>query len=87
MSETRCTCGAGHSTFGQCMRAKGIQFVSIPQHEAIRKWDGELDSYEKARLNGLQPKSTKQFDTNMAYAISDKIGEAYRHGETDLLAA
>lgn len=85
MSGTRCTCGAGHATFGACLRAKSLQFVDIRQHERTLAWDGELDAYEGARRNGLQPASTKIRDTKMAYALSDIKDEPYRHGETDLL--
>lgn len=78
MTETRCTCGAAHATFGECMRAKGIQFMGVATHVAVKKWDDNLESYRVARKNGLQPASTKQKDIDYAWSVSNRRGEPFR---------
>jgi len=78
MMGIRCTCGKGCPTFGACLRGKRITIGDPVTREAVKRWDGNLDSYEKARRNGMQPASTRQRDIDAAWSISDKIGEAYR---------
>ena len=58
-----------HKSFGECLRAKGIQ-LSPAVNEGYagnqKKWDRELDNYESAVRQGLEPRSTKQWAVDQA---------------------
>jgi hypothetical protein len=80
--ETRCTCGAGHETFGACIRAKGIRVAycqSAKGHDYSRQkaWDRELSEYASARAQGVQPGGTTIDQTRMALEISERQGSAF----------
>lgn len=76
MEGTRCTCGAGHETYGACLRAKGLHIGQIDRTEQAR-WDREIQEYRSARRQGVQPPSTKLADIRSAMEISETIGKAY----------
>lgn len=85
LSETRCTCGAGHATFGACMRDKGFRVgycQSANQHDytRARKWEHELATYADAVGQGIQPAGTLLHQTRAALDISDKTGAAFNAG-------
>lgn len=59
-----------HASFGECLRAKGIQLspqVSDGYSTRQKAWDRELDSYDSARRQGLEPRSTKQSAVDQAF--------------------
>ncbi len=61
-----------HKTFGECMRAKGIQLnPNLSDSQTQRNWDRELDNYEKAVSNGLQPEGTSQAAVDRAWAEAE----------------
>jgi hypothetical protein len=79
---TRCTCGAGHSTFGACVRAKGIRIgycQSAKGHDYSQQkaWDRELDLYRDARHQGIQPGGTSTIASQFAIEASNRTGEAF----------
>jgi hypothetical protein len=76
MSGTRCTCGAGHSTFGACMRAKNIHIGDLG-HGVARRWDSDLDAYADARKAGIQPSGVDRKSVDRAVRISEASGEAF----------
>jgi len=45
-----------------------------------KKWVGELDSYQEARSQGIQPAGTTMKAINEAKAASDTLGTAYDAG-------
>lgn len=52
-----------HKTFGECLRAKSLQLsphVNDSYSTRQNAWDSELNHYEKAVKNGLDPVSTKR---------------------------
>jgi hypothetical protein len=52
-----------HGSFGECVRGKGLQIspaINDSYGSRQRTWDKELDSYESAVRQGLEPVSTKQ---------------------------
>lgn len=57
-----CGCGAGHPTFGACMRAKGLQVQPPSVHGAVQAWDSRLADFATCVRNGVTPKSTKRPD-------------------------
>lgn len=77
MSEgTRCTCGAGHETYGACIRAKGLHIGQVDRTEQSR-WDKEISAYRDARKQGVQPMSTKLPDVQAAMELSNQTGRAF----------
>ena len=82
MSETRCTCGEGHPTWGACIRAKNLRVSycqSVIGHDRSRanKIERELDLYASARRQGIQPTGTGTQATRDALDISDQTGRAF----------
>lgn len=82
----RCSCGAGHETFGACIRAKNIT-VSYCQSargldaSAEKAKERELAAYQAARRQGIQPASTFTRDIQHAVEMSDRTGSAYDAGK------
>lgn len=79
---TRCTCGAGHATFGQCLRAKNIRVGYCRSTIGLdrtrqQRWDAELQLYADARRQGIQPDGTSTAQTRHALEASDVAGRAY----------
>jgi hypothetical protein len=75
--DKRCGCGAGHETFGACMRAKRIQ-VGGPDHMHFVRRAKMLGRYEAARREGIQPQSPLTRHVARAVQRSDRDGVAYR---------
>lgn len=65
-----------HKTWGECIKAKGLQ-VSPAINDAYgtrqRAWDRELDSYESAVRQGLEPAGTKQRHVDAAFKEADAL--------------
>lgn len=70
-----------HETYGACMRAKSVKVADVTYTAANQKHTKELSSYERARKQGIQPKSTRAKDIDRAVQISEKTGTAYRADE------
>ena len=83
-SRKNCTSGCmtgGHKTWGECLRAKGLQVSPAVNGEYGAKqkaWDKELSSYESAVRQGVQPRGTKQKLIDEAMATSQETGVAYQ---------
>lgn len=80
---TRCTCGAGHETFGACIRAKGIRIgfcrsANGLDYTAHRDNQRELAAYKAAREQGVQPAGTHHGQINFAMEQSEKLGQPWR---------
>ena len=63
------------------MRSKALQVspaVSDNYGSKQRAWDKELDSYESAVRQGVQPRGTKQHLIDEAMKTSDATGVAYQ---------
>ena len=67
-----------HKTYGECLRAKGIQIGDLMNTRIQKAGDKNLDQYENARKYGIQPKSTRPDDVKRAVQISEKTGTAFR---------
>lgn len=85
MSETRCTCGAGHPTFGACIRAKNIRVAYCQSwkdfdYTRAKSNQKELDAYKHAREQGIQPAGTTMSAVRTALDVSDNLGSAYNAG-------
>lgn len=58
-----------HRTFGECMRSKNLHLspaVNGDYGTRQRAWDRELDNYESAVRQGLEPAGTKQHHVDAA---------------------
>lgn len=72
--DKRCGCGAGHQTFGACMRAKSL-IVQLPeQHRAVQSWDTRLSDFAKCVTSGVEPKSTQRTHVNEALRVLHRRG-------------
>lgn len=70
-----------HRTFGECMRAKNLKLspqINDSYGSSQAAWDKELDSYESAVRQGVQPRGTKQAQIDDAMKKSDTTGVAYQ---------
>lgn len=76
MSGTRCTCGAGHLTFGACLRAKNLQIGDLG-HGVKKQWDSDLQAYDDARRQGIQPSGLERPAVDRAVRISEADGTAF----------
>jgi hypothetical protein len=75
--DKRCGCGAGHPTFGACLRAKRVQ-VAGPDHQHFVDRGRVLGRYAHAREQGIQPQSPMGRHVQKAVERSDRDGVAYR---------
>lgn len=66
-----------HATFGECLRAKGIQIGDVRGTGVSAALDLRLSSYDNARRQGIQPASTKMRDVAAAERISQASGKAF----------
>lgn len=58
-----------HESWGECVRSKGLQLsphVNNDYSTKQRAWDRELDNYESAVRQGLNPAGTKQHHVDAA---------------------
>lgn len=69
-----CSCGAGHLTFGACLRDKNIRLGDVKGNGTVRKWDSDLDAYASAKKQGIQPSSPLRADVDRAVRISNAEG-------------
>lgn len=63
-----------HSTYGECIRAKGLQIsphVNDSYHSGQSQWDKDLDHYESATRQGLQPEGTQRWQVDKAIREAD----------------
>lgn len=63
-----------HKSWGECVRSKGLQLSPhVNDQYATRQkaWDKELDNYDSARRQGLEPRSTKQWAVDQALKEAD----------------
>lgn len=68
-----------HETFGECMRAKGIQLnPNLSDTQRSKRWDKELQAYRDARSQGIQPSGTTMTKIREADEISQKTGQAFQ---------
>lgn len=79
---TRCSCGEGHETFGACMRAKNLRVAYCQSwkgtdYTRARQNARELDTYKRAREQGIQPAGTTLSAVRKALDASDKMGKAF----------
>jgi len=68
-----------HRTFGECMRAKGLQIhPNLMNTQAQKEWDSELQAYRDANAQGIMPAGTSMSSIRQAEEISQATGVAYQ---------
>lgn len=77
-----CSAPGSHRSLGECMRSKSIRVAYANSannfdYTAQKKQDRDLDAYQAARKQGIQPASTARRDVDKAFALSDSAGKAY----------
>lgn len=77
------TCSSGcatqnHSSWGECVRSKGLEVADVAAHKFNQFRNRELDNYVNARKAGLQPETVFKKDVDQAWKITDKTGTPYR---------
>lgn len=82
MTGTRCTCGKGHATFGECVRAKKLNIGYCQSARGLdrtwqRKNEAELALYARAREQGIKPAGTSEAATRFALEMSDRAGKPF----------
>lgn len=86
MSSPSCSSGCrtkDHKSYSECLRSKGTRVAysnsvkSGGDYTTQKSWDRELDFYESAVRQGMEPESTRTPDIRAAVAWSDRHGEAY----------
>lgn len=83
---SKCSTGCptqDHESYGQCMREKGAKVAYANSaggfdYTAQKKWDAELNAYQEAKRQGIQPSGTRMPQIQAATEISDRTGEAYQ---------
>lgn len=63
-----------HATWGECARASGIQVGDVAGRDRNRAWDHELDAYESAVRQGIEPRNTTLRETRAAVEFADRTG-------------
>ena len=73
-----------HASYGQCLRLQGLAVTGLEStspsftRERSRKFDAELDAYEAAVKEGIQPEGTTMAAIDKAKRASDQFGKPYR---------
>ena len=71
--------------YGTCMRNKGIKTYLLQPHKGIdsakdKKFNAELNAYEAAIRQGVQPEGTSMAKIERAMQISEATGVAFDAG-------
>lgn len=71
-----------HGSWGECARASRIGVAWVQHIKGLtldreKKHNAELRDYQRARHQGVQPRSTRRSDIDRALKISDEFGKPY----------
>lgn len=76
-----------HSSYGACLRSKRLSVMGLEStnpsftREREKDWNSELDLYEQARKEGIQPATTQRKDIEAAMQISDTFQKPFQADE------
>lgn len=79
---SRCLEPGTHASLGACLRDKGVKVAYSNSaggfdSTAQKAWDRNLDAYQDARRQGIQPASTSRVQVDAAVEASNQMGQAY----------
>lgn len=55
-----------HQSWGECARASRFYTNGVHQRDEYKRYDAELNDYASARMQGIQPKTTRRHDIDRA---------------------
>lgn len=82
-----------HPSYGACLRSKGLAVTGLEStnpsfsRDRSKAWDSELDLYESAVKQGIQPETTERKDIEFALEKSQRTGTAFRADEPAVMPA
>ena len=63
-----------HLTFGECMRAKNLHLnPNLADTGRQKAWDKELDAYDSARRQGVEPEGTTMKEVDKAMRKAEAL--------------
>lgn len=65
-----------HKTYGECLRAKSLQVspaVNDGYSTKQRAWDKDLDHYDRAVKDGLNPTGTQRWQVDKAIREAENV--------------
>lgn len=78
MCSSSCPTPGVHETWGECVRAKGIQIGDLKEsHVVNRRGEVDLAAYKAARDQGIQPSGIDRASVDRAVRISEADGKAF----------
>jgi len=74
-----------HRSYGACLKSKGVRSLYLNSQKGFdatkeKKWNKELDAYESALRQGVQPAGTSTAKIEQAMQISEATGVAFDAG-------
>lgn len=72
-----------HESYGECLQSNIPMFTGVTpsksgyDQDKVKKDQKELDSYFAAVKQGIEPRSTRQPDIDMAVKLSNEAGKAF----------
>ena len=86
MSNCRTGCPTqDHESYSQCLQESNLQMSTgdAGRPSSQKKWDAELNAYQSARKQGIQPAGTTLKKIQEAVELSNKVGKAFDAGTND----
>jgi len=77
MCSSSCPTPGAHKTWGECVRAKGIQIGDLKHHDINKRGEADLAAYKAARDQGIQPSGIERSAVDRAVRISEADGKAF----------
>lgn len=80
VKKSKCSSGCptqDHKSWGECLRSKNLKLspaINDQYGTRQRAWDKELDNYESAVRQGVNPAGTKQHHVDAAMKEAEAIG-------------
>ena len=60
----------GYGSWGAWVRSKRLSLTPVQGHQVALAWDAELNAYDSAVAQGVQPKTTKLCDSQAAVRVA-----------------
>ena len=60
----------GYPSWGAWVRSKRLSLTPVQGHVVAKAWDAELNAYDSAVAQGVQPKSTRLRDSQAAVRVA-----------------
>lgn len=77
MCSSSCPTPGAHQTWGECVRAKGVQVGDLKGHVINKRGESDLAAYKRARELGIQPSGIERSAVDRAVRISESTGKPF----------